>query len=307
VIEVGFRGDSGRVPRAPASVGRHRVLVTVPSGARTGPLRLVDTRGRRALSPRLRVVSPAALPAPGSFAVIGSKVRPRRAFFDDKPGVRLRYRFRSYGALDMTVKLIRSGSVVKTWLQKDRLPYAPHRLTWNGMLGHGDAAPRGRYRFKLKAPGNRARLVGGLRLADGRFPVRGPHDYGGAVQRFGAPRSGGRTHEGQDVFAPCGTPVVAARGGRVQSRGTDPVLYGNWVVIDGRGTSADHRYAHFMRPASVRDGERVRTGDRIGRVGRTGNARTVGCMLHFEAWPSGWHRRSPADPLSLLRRWDRWP
>jgi murein DD-endopeptidase MepM/ murein hydrolase activator NlpD len=306
VVEVGFRGSSGRVPGAPVSVGRRRVLVNVPRGARTGRLRLVDARGRRALAPRLRIVAPAALPAPGSFAVIGSKVRPGRAFFDHQPAVRLRYRFRGYSAKDVTVKLVRTGSVVKTWLQRDRLPYAPHRLTWNGMLGQRDAAPRGRYRFKLKGPGHRARLAGGFHLADGKFPVRGPHDYGGALQRFGAPRSGGRTHQGQDVFAACGTPVVAARGGRVQSRGSDAVLYGNWVVIDARGTRADHRYAHFIRPASVRDGERIRTGDRIGRVGKTGNARTVGCMLHFEAWPEGWNERSPVDPLRLLRRWDGW-
>ena len=174
------------------------------------------------------------------------------------------------------------------------------------MVRRGEAAPRGRYRFKLKARGHPARRTRRFHLADGKFPVRGPHDYGGPVQRFGAPRSGGRVHQGQDLFASCGTPVVAARGGRVQSRGSDPALYGNWVVIDGRGTSADDRYAHFTRPASVHDGERVRTGDRIGRVGKTGNARTVGCMLHFEAWPSGWRRRDPADPLSLLRRWDRW-
>jgi murein DD-endopeptidase MepM/ murein hydrolase activator NlpD len=266
----------------------------------------MDAHGHRALAPRLRIVSPAALPAPGSFTVIGSKVRPRRAFFDDKPGIRLRYRFRSYGAEDVTVKLVRSGRVVKAWLQRSRLPYAPHRLTWNGMRARGEAARRGRYRFKLKAPGHRAHVTRAFHLADGKFPVRGSHDYGGALQRFGAPRSGGRTHQGQDLFAACGTPVAAARGGRVQARGFDPVLYGNWVVIDARGTRADHRYAHFSRLAPVRDGERVRTGDRIGRVGKTGNARTVGCMLHFEAWPKGWNRRSPADPLPLLRRWDGW-
>ena len=44
------------------------------------------------------------------------------------------------------------------------------------------------------------------------FPVRGPHSYGDGV---GAPRSG-HTHQGQDVLARCGTPLVAARGGRVQ-------------------------------------------------------------------------------------------
>jgi murein DD-endopeptidase MepM/ murein hydrolase activator NlpD len=306
VTEVHFRDGSGQVSRTPTTTGRHRVLVKVPSGARTGQPRLVDADGRRAAAPRLRIVAPGALPAPGSFAVLGSKVRPQKAFFDAKPGVRLRYRFRSYGALDVTVKLARRGSIVRTWTQKRRLPYTPHRLTWNGMRKHGGAAPRGHYRFKLKTRGHHARTTRKFRLADGKFPVRGPHGYGGAMQRFGAPRSGGRTHQGQDVFAACGTPVVAARGGRVQSRGSDPVLYGNWVVIDGRGTRTDHRYAHFIRPASVRDGERVRTGERIGRIGKTGNAHTVGCMLHFEAWPSGWHRGGPLDPLPILRRWDSW-
>ena len=174
------------------------------------------------------------------------------------------------------------------------------------MRRHGDGAPRGRYRFMLKTRGHQARPTRRFRLADGKFPVRGRHGYGGPVQRFGAPRSGGRIHQGQDVFAACATPVVAARGGRVQARGSDPVLYGDWVVIDGRGTRTDDRYAHLIRPASVHDGERVRTGERIGRIGRTGNARTVGCMLHFEAWPSGWRRGAPADPLPMLRRWDRW-
>ncbi len=108
------------------------------------------------------------------------------------------------------------------------------------------------------------------------------------------------------MFARCGTPVVAARGGRVQARGFDPELYGNWVVIDARGTSADYRYAHFLRPASARDGERDRTGGRVARVGRTGNARSVGCQLHLEIWPSGWNHGRPVDPLPLLRRWDRW-
>ena len=100
------------------------------------------------------------------------------------------------------------------------------------------------------------------------------------------------------MFASCGTRVVAARGGKVQARGSDPVLYGNWVVIDGRGTQTDYRYAHFLHPASVHDGERVRTGERIGRVGKTGNARTVGCQLHFEVWPHGLGARPPHRPAS---------
>jgi hypothetical protein len=56
---------------------------------------LVDADDHRAAAPRLRIVSPGVLPPPGSFTVIGSRVRPQNPFFDAKPGVRLRYRFRS--------------------------------------------------------------------------------------------------------------------------------------------------------------------------------------------------------------------
>ena len=115
VTEVYFRDGPGQVGRTPTTTGRHRVLVRVPRGARTGRPRLVDADGHRVAAPRLRIVSPGALPARASFTVLGSKVRPREAFFDARPGVRLRYRFRSYGALDVTVKLVRRGRIVRTW------------------------------------------------------------------------------------------------------------------------------------------------------------------------------------------------
>jgi murein DD-endopeptidase MepM/ murein hydrolase activator NlpD len=307
VAEVRFDGGAGPVAVAPTDANRHRLLVIVPSHARTGRPRPVDASGRGTPARHvLRVVPARRLPEPGSFSLLGARVRPHTALLDSTGGVRLRYRFRARRAVDVRVKLVRRGRVVKAWRQGDRLPYSPHRLRWNGMLSAGHAAPRGRYRFKLQAPARRAHSGPRFRLRDGKFPVRGSHGYGGSVQRFGAPRSGGRVHEGQDVFSPCGNRVVAARGGRVQARGSDPVLYGNWLVIDGRGTKTDYRYAHFSRRARVHDGERVRTGETVGRVGKTGNARTVGCQLHFEVWPGGWKRRRPIDPLPILERWDRW-
>ena len=305
--EVDFRGESGQVPATPTAVNGHRVDVIVPHNARTGHPRTMDSGGHGTAAPHvLRIVPARRLPAPGNFDLLGARVRPHKAFVDAHRRVSLRYRFRSRGAMNVKVKVVRGGRAAKTWTERSKLPYKPHRLRWNGMLPAGHAAPRGHYRFKLKAPGRPGHATHGFRLLDAKFPVRGPHGYGGAVQRFGAPRSGGRVHQGQDVFASCGTRVVAARSGEVQARGSDPQLYGNWVVIDGRGTRTDYRYAHFLHPASVHDGERVRTGERIGRVGKTGNARTVGCMLHFEVWPSGWHRGGPVDPLAFLKRWDSW-
>jgi murein DD-endopeptidase MepM/ murein hydrolase activator NlpD len=102
-------------------------------------------------------------------------------------------------------------------------------------------------------------------------------------------------------MAPCGTPLVAARGGRVRRAGYDPVLYGNNVLIHGAGETRSYFYAHLRRPAAVGRGDRVSTGERIGTVGATGNARTVGCHLHFEIHVRG----RPIDPEPALRRWDR--
>ncbi len=135
-----------------------------------------------------------------------------------------------------------------------------------------------------------------------RFPVRGPHDYGGASARFGAPRSG-HTHQGQDVMAACGTKLVAAHGGKVQYRGYEANA-GNYLVIDGAKDSHDYVYMHLIAPALVGQGSQVATGQKIGKVGETGDA--VGCHLHFEIWVApGWYEGGhPIDPLSSLKYWD---
>jgi murein DD-endopeptidase MepM/ murein hydrolase activator NlpD len=134
------------------------------------------------------------------------------------------------------------------------------------------------------------------------FPVDGPHGTRGAIGEFGAPRDGGRTHEGFDVVAACGTPLVSVVSGRVLRTGYDPVLYGNYLLIHGEGEDRSYFYAHMLRPARVHRGESVWTGERVGAVGETGNARTVGCQLHFEIHVHG----HPIDPEPELRRWDRY-
>lgn len=134
---------------------------------------------------------------------------------------------------------------------------------------------------------------------DSAFPVRGRHDFGTAVNGFG----GGRGHDGQDILAGCGTPVVAARAGNVieaETRGAE----GNYVVTetsDGR----QQAYLHLLRSGSVRRGERVGAGERIGSVGQTGNA--DGCHLHFELWtaPGRFTGGRATDPRPALERWAR--
>jgi len=134
------------------------------------------------------------------------------------------------------------------------------------------------------------------------FPVQGPHGTRGAIGEFAAPRSGGRWHEGFDVLARCGTPLAAVRNGRVLRSGYDPILYGNYLLIHGEAEQRSYFYAHMPSPALVHRGDRVWTGERVGEVGETGNARYVGCHLHFEIHVQG----IPIDPEPSLERWDRY-
>jgi murein DD-endopeptidase MepM/ murein hydrolase activator NlpD len=134
------------------------------------------------------------------------------------------------------------------------------------------------------------------------FPVQAAHGVRGPIGTYHAPRSGGRIHEGFDITAACGAPLVAVRNGKVLNRGFDPVLYGNFLLIHGEGEGRSYFYAHLVRPASVRPGERVIEGQRLGSVGETGNASGTGCHLHFEIHVGG----VAVDPEAELRRWDRY-
>jgi murein DD-endopeptidase MepM/ murein hydrolase activator NlpD len=134
------------------------------------------------------------------------------------------------------------------------------------------------------------------------FPVQGSHGVRGAVGEFGAGRNGGRSHEGFDIVAACETPLVAVSNGRVLRAGYDPVLYGNYLLIHGEGERRSYFYSHLPRPSPVRRGDRVWEGQRVGAVGKTGNAVSVGCHLHFEIHAQG----VPIDPLPSLLRWDRY-
>jgi murein DD-endopeptidase MepM/ murein hydrolase activator NlpD len=127
------------------------------------------------------------------------------------------------------------------------------------------------------------------------FPIVGRHQIGtSAVQRFG----GARGHEGQDVFAKCGTPLVAAHPGTVQHADFEGRA-GNYVVIQ-MADGGSEAYMHMAEPTALTVGTPVAAGQPIGIVGGTGDAQ--GCHLHFEYWTApGWYEGgSPIDPLPLL-------
>lgn len=132
---------------------------------------------------------------------------------------------------------------------------------------------------------------------EGVFPVLGKHSYGDGL-------GAGRGHEGQDLMAKCGKPVVAAEPGRVQ-RNAYQSAAGNYLVVDGKGKIEDMAYMHLRKRSHLRAGKKVAAGDRIGSVGNTGDA--TACHLHFEIWSNpGWYEGgSPEDPAPRLHRWDR--
>ena len=135
------------------------------------------------------------------------------------------------------------------------------------------------------------------------FPVAGAFSWGGADGRFGAPRSG-HAHQGQDLSAAEGTPVVAPVAGVVQTVQYQASGAGHYVVLDGDDEDRDYVFMH-LRSGSipVRVGQRVAGGGRIGEVGNTG--RSFGAHLHFEIWAAGgWFDGGrPIDPQPLLRLW----
>ncbi|HTN22923.1 MAG TPA: peptidoglycan DD-metalloendopeptidase family protein [Solirubrobacteraceae bacterium] len=237
------------------------------------------------------------------FVVAEASVTPQQAYVAGRPVV-IAFSVAAPGPLALAVDLVRekTGTPVRRLPIAAAQPGAEQRLSWDGLTGGGDVAPGGRYRVRVRAADGSARNVGAFDLRSHAYPIRGRHADRGAAGAFGVARSGGRVHEGFDVFAACGTPVVAARGGTVRRVVYDPVLYGNLVVIRGAHTHRDYWYAHLLRAPRLRAGDHVRTGVRIGSVGATGNARTIGCQLHFELRPRG----VPVDPAPELHAWDAW-
>jgi len=132
-----------------------------------------------------------------------------------------------------------------------------------------------------------------------QFPVVGDFNWGQSGAQFGAGRSG-RSHEGQDVFARTGAPLVAVRGGRVVETGNDGGR-GNYVALYSQEAGQTYVYLHMNRPSRVSVGERVRTGQGVGEVGCTGSC--FGTHLHFEVRAGQGTQAAPIDPEPLLARW----
>ena len=120
-------------------------------------------------------------------------------------------------------------------------------------------------------------------------PVQGPLAF---TNDWGQPRSGGRSHQGTDILAPRGTPVVAPVAG--SARGTSSSLGGLGFSVDGvDGTTY---YGMHLDSLSGISGS-VSAGTVLGYVGNSGNAVGGPTHLHFEIHPGGGAAVNPYPTL----------
>jgi murein DD-endopeptidase MepM/ murein hydrolase activator NlpD len=257
--------------------------------------------------------APTASPSAGAISLVAAETTPRKSFYFGYRFPRLSYTISSSQPQnDLRIEVVDAGgAVIKTFYRNDVAPDAANSIRWDGTTNEGRPARNGRYSFRIgsqtEVPAARPATPStapelGFDFYGYAFPILGAHEFSLGAGVFGAGRSG-HTHQGQDTMAACGTPLVAARGGSVQYSGYQGAA-GNYVVIDGKGTTYDFMYAHLAEPSPLQAGETVRTGQPIGIVGDSGDA--SGCHLHFEIWAApGWYEGgSPIDPLPYLQKWD---
>ncbi|HYC30254.1 MAG TPA: peptidoglycan DD-metalloendopeptidase family protein, partial [Chitinophagaceae bacterium] len=133
------------------------------------------------------------------------------------------------------------------------------------------------------------------------YPLRSPAKN--RIESFwgDARDAGARKHEGIDIFAPKLTPAVAAADGYV-TRVNENTLGGKVVWMQPRNKNYVLYYAHLDQQL-VTNGQEVKTGDTLGLVGNTGNARTTPPHLHFGIYTSG----GAIDPFPFVNPVERVP
>ena len=142
-------------------------------------------------------------------------------------------------------------------------------------------------------PATRRAAAGPAFIAGGgswMCPVQGPRAF---TNDWGDPRSGGRRHQGTDILAPRGTPVVASVSGSV--RGHNSSLGGISYYL--QGDDGNEYFGTHLDSLSGASG-RVSQGTVVGYVGNTGNARGGPTHLHFEIHPGGGRAVNPYPTLA---------
>lgn len=230
---------------------------------------------------------------------------PGKVFWKGVRKARLEYKFVGARTADLRIEIWkkRSGDdrMIRRYnkenVESDKLQVQ----RWNGRNSEGSHVKRANLYWVVAEVGgkrlSRKRASGdpGFRVFPAKFPVEGKHSY---WDGWGA----GRGHQGQDVGAKCGTPLVAAEPGKVVAKAYDGGGWGYYVIVKVAGKKNLYEvYSHMKSKARVNQGSRVKTGERIGQIGESGNA--SGCHVHFEYRPD--NVPSPRA-TKLLKRWDSW-
>jgi murein DD-endopeptidase MepM/ murein hydrolase activator NlpD len=126
------------------------------------------------------------------------------------------------------------------------------------------------------------------------------------IDSWGQSRANGqRTHEGTDIMAPAGAPVVAAAPGTIEKLFYSSGGGGITLYVRSPDQRWSYYYAHLQRYApGVAEGVKVKAGDLLGFVGDTGNAGTGNFHLHFglaQMQPGErWWQGQPINPYPML-------
>ena len=296
---VGSKGSSSDnvvVKLSSRSAQPSAISVTVPGRAKSGLVRVSGSIGSPATSPRaVKIVAglPATDDAHGSKKLIAGGTREARFSYHVSGST-------AAGAKVEAVSGI-TGKVVRSW---PLIRSGEGSVSWDGFIGKLPA-PSGTYRLRLNdEAGVTAKANAGsdtqFELLEGFFPIRGPHKLSStAMQMFG----GGRGHQGSDHFASCGTPLAAWTSGVVQFNAFQGAA-GNYIVVQ-RANGESYAYMHMQQRSPIKVGAKVFAGERLGRLGDTGDAQ--GCHLHIELWTApGWYKGGHAyDSLPLMKRLDK--
>lgn len=226
-----------------------------------------------------------------SFTCLERCVAPQKA----TPGARVRVTGAYLNRVEKIVFRSESGSVAARFIERDPVSVeveVPSRAVTGKIYAVAATGVRSK---KSSRP---IEVLPATEIPKEVFPVRGRFSYGSGAGRFGAARPG-YSHQGQDLMAACGTPLVSIRRARV-IRNTYHSAAGWYVVLRNLGTNSEFAYMHLIKKSRLRVGQKLGAGSFVGRVGQTGRA--YGCHLHFEFWRGRWQMGGkPIDPLPYLR------
>jgi murein DD-endopeptidase MepM/ murein hydrolase activator NlpD len=228
-------------------------------------------------------------------------------YFDETEALALAFRFEALGGQSIDIALeVDAGNPTRIFMDlfrvvEDRSADRVHVASGAGEMRRIQIESRRDASYVLRLQPELLRsaryTLNVVRDASLEFPVEG-HDTSDIQSGFGAPRDGGRrSHRGVDIFAPRNTPVVAAAEAWV-SRVRETEVGGRVIWLRNKSNGDNLYYAH-LESEDVHEGQEVRPGEVIGRVGNSGNARTTPPHLHFGVYVRG---RGARDPYPYLHR-----